>query len=438
MSKVGRNDLCPCGSGKKYKKCCLDKEKSAVESILRLVTTEDAAAQVAVTGEIRQEQPAPEAAVSAAGGKLTLPKLKKMVARELNWEHPAHEQLALELIESMRDRYDRELILEALVLWNGFSRQTKPAVKKTGSFCAAIEYLLSEEYGFMLSQAELADKYEITTATISRKVKEIYNYVEEYGMAGEADELIALNGPGTPKEKAQALLGKAMEANSAKRRIQLAEKALEIYPDSPEAYLILAEESENEQDARELLKAGIAAGRRELGELYFTKNKGDFWGLYETRPYIRICQSYAESCWFGGNAEEAAEMLEHILELTQDDNTGARYLLTAVYLYSNQLKEAERIIKDYGEEDAAAAFAYDRMVLEFKKNGITSQLKMLYRVARGVNKHVPDYLLGVKRLPHNLPDFVGMGDSNEAIEYVIMHSRLWAGVPDLLKWMLKQ
>jgi len=23
--KIGRNDPCPCGSGKKYKKCCLDK-----------------------------------------------------------------------------------------------------------------------------------------------------------------------------------------------------------------------------------------------------------------------------------------------------------------------------------------------------------------------------------------------------------------------------
>ena len=23
MTKVGRNDSCPCGSGKKYKKCCL-------------------------------------------------------------------------------------------------------------------------------------------------------------------------------------------------------------------------------------------------------------------------------------------------------------------------------------------------------------------------------------------------------------------------------
>lgn len=25
--KVGRNDLCPCGSGKKYKKCCMNKDQ---------------------------------------------------------------------------------------------------------------------------------------------------------------------------------------------------------------------------------------------------------------------------------------------------------------------------------------------------------------------------------------------------------------------------
>lgn len=438
LSKVGRNDLCPCGSGKKYKKCCLNKESSAVESILRLVTTEEAAAAQELTAIRPEMEQAVQETLIQPEGKLTLTKLKKMVAREMKWEHPAHEQLALQLIESMRNQYERELIFEALVLWNGYSRQTRPAVKKTGSFCAAIEYLLSEEYGFNVSQAELADKYEVTAATISRKVKEILNYIEDYGMGGEADELAMLNGPGTPKDKAQALLYMAMEASSSKRRIQLAETALEMYPDSSDAYLILAEESDNEQEARAYLKAGIAAGERELGELFFEKNKGDFWGLHETRPYIRICKSYAESCWFGGNAKEAAQILEHILELNTEDNTGARYLLAAVYLYSNQLKQAEQVLEKYGKDDAAAAFAYDRIILEYKKNGITSQLKMLYRVARGVNKHVPDYLLGVKRLPHNLPDFVGMGDSNEAIEYVIMHSRLWASVPDLLKWMLKQ
>jgi len=28
MSKVGRNQPCPCGSGKKYKRCCLDKDQA--------------------------------------------------------------------------------------------------------------------------------------------------------------------------------------------------------------------------------------------------------------------------------------------------------------------------------------------------------------------------------------------------------------------------
>jgi hypothetical protein len=26
MAQIGRNDPCPCGSGKKYKKCCLDRK----------------------------------------------------------------------------------------------------------------------------------------------------------------------------------------------------------------------------------------------------------------------------------------------------------------------------------------------------------------------------------------------------------------------------
>lgn len=278
----------------------------------------------------------------------------------------------------MRESYDRELIWEALVLWNGYSRKTKPAVKKMGSFCAAIEFILSEEYGFSLTQADLATKHEVTTPTISRKVKEMLNYIEEYGMGGAEEELLLLNISGSPKDQEQALLQKAMQTNSSNRRIQLAEAALEVYPDSPDAYLILAEEAENEADARAFLKAGMDAGERELG--LFRWEQGHFWDLHETRPYIRICKSYADSCWFSGNAEEAQKVLEHILELNPEDNTGARYLLTAAYLYTNKLKKTEKVLEKFGN-DAAATVAYDRMVLEYKKNGITSQLKMLYRVA---------------------------------------------------------
>jgi len=33
MGKVGRNDPCPCGSGKKYKKCCLEKDEQAARRV---------------------------------------------------------------------------------------------------------------------------------------------------------------------------------------------------------------------------------------------------------------------------------------------------------------------------------------------------------------------------------------------------------------------
>jgi len=31
MAKIGRNDPCPCGSGKKYKRCCLDTQESLAQ-----------------------------------------------------------------------------------------------------------------------------------------------------------------------------------------------------------------------------------------------------------------------------------------------------------------------------------------------------------------------------------------------------------------------
>ncbi len=32
MGKIGRNDLCPCGSGKKYKKCCMANDEAAARA----------------------------------------------------------------------------------------------------------------------------------------------------------------------------------------------------------------------------------------------------------------------------------------------------------------------------------------------------------------------------------------------------------------------
>ncbi len=44
MNKIGRNDPCPCGSGKKYKRCCLAKDQQVESAAL-------AAAQAAAAAE---------------------------------------------------------------------------------------------------------------------------------------------------------------------------------------------------------------------------------------------------------------------------------------------------------------------------------------------------------------------------------------------------
>ena len=49
-AKIGRNDPCPCGSGKKYKRCCLDKEPAPDSSILSQL----GAAQAHILGELGQ------------------------------------------------------------------------------------------------------------------------------------------------------------------------------------------------------------------------------------------------------------------------------------------------------------------------------------------------------------------------------------------------
>ena len=47
MKKVGRNSPCPCGSGKKYKRCCLDKEKK-IDLNITPVTKTDKLSNIAI------------------------------------------------------------------------------------------------------------------------------------------------------------------------------------------------------------------------------------------------------------------------------------------------------------------------------------------------------------------------------------------------------
>jgi uncharacterized protein len=66
--KIGRNDPCPCGSGKKYKNCCLQKQQPKGSLLGRRKFT----AKVLSAGGINKPQPQESAQVKAAVDYATL------------------------------------------------------------------------------------------------------------------------------------------------------------------------------------------------------------------------------------------------------------------------------------------------------------------------------------------------------------------------------
>lgn len=57
--KTGRNDSCPCGSGKKYKKCCLPADQARESEALRVRAeeTDRPAPALSLLAKARLDQP---------------------------------------------------------------------------------------------------------------------------------------------------------------------------------------------------------------------------------------------------------------------------------------------------------------------------------------------------------------------------------------------
>ncbi|MFZ2464505.1 MAG: SEC-C metal-binding domain-containing protein [Caldibacillus thermoamylovorans] len=237
------------------------------------------------------------------------------------------------------------------------------------------------------------------------------------------------------KEKAQELLYDAYESTGNKR-IELAKKALKLYPNSPDAYNILAELELNVVKEEKLLLKAIEVGEKELGKKFIEENKGYLWGIVSTRPYMRAKYNYAVFLHETDRLAEAIRQYEELLQLDLNDNQGVRYELFIAYVESGLFKKAEALLKKYNETTTANG-AYNLVLIELLQNGVTNKAKQLLKKAKQQNPYVPDYLLGKKDIPMYLPSHYQLGSESEAIIYADNHWTLWAGNPKLLDFLKK-
>ena len=239
------------------------------------------------------------------------------------------------------------------------------------------------------------------------------------------------------RDSAQELAWQAMEhmGSDEKRAAQLCRQALKLYPDCVDAIRMLADmESQWQRDFVIGIRKAIEAGRRDLGEECFREHKGHFWGLTETRPFMRALGALAEALasneYYLG---EAIAIHEEMLDLNPNDNQGVRYGLLGCYLEKKRYHEAQRLLDRYPDE-WSAFFLWGKVLLLFATRG-EREASTALRDARKENRHVERYFFPRKQRPNVQLEFYSAGDETEAIACARTLHVAWKAHSPARKWL---
>jgi tetratricopeptide (TPR) repeat protein len=236
------------------------------------------------------------------------------------------------------------------------------------------------------------------------------------------------------KDQAQQIAFDAMDAPSAAQARKLAKRALKLDPDCVDALLVITDlDAHTARERIEGLQRAVAAGERSLGEKFVRENKGHFWRLIETRPWMRALEQLATDLVAAGMRADAIRVYEKMLELNPNDNQGARDPLLGLYLAVGDLAGAGKLLQSY-DEDGSANFAWGRVLGRFLAGDRTGADQALID-ALAANRFVALYMTERLPLPKGLPEMYEMGSAEEAVLCVVNLRAAWDAHRDAVFWL---
>jgi len=242
------------------------------------------------------------------------------------------------------------------------------------------------------------------------------------------------NKPSTNKEKAQDLVYEAYDLTPAIAKKKI-EKALQLDPDCIEAYEYLGDTEESIQKADAFYEKGIEIGRRLFCGEKYNEYKGYFWGIVETRPFMRCLRDHAEILYLLGKKKECVEIFEEMIEFNPNDNQGVRDQLMLYLIELNEDSKYEKYFKMFKNEDKAFSL-FNYALYTFKKEGDTLKSKKQLQKALKQNKYVAKKILSAISIVE-LAEYYGIGDENEADYYVSYAQPIWWETKGAIDWLRK-
>ncbi len=282
-------------------------------------------------------------------------------------------------------------------------------------------------------------------------MKELEKYLSAH--AGEADidtltgrfmmeynARIAAGNHQSAPSTADDYLEMAGRESSQKKRMEYTKKALELEPDNLDAGLaMVALTSTHPHELLDELSRLLEKGEAlmEKGG-FFREDMGHFWGVLETRPYMRVMSEYVSTLIVCGMMKKAMELCERMLELSTNDNLGMRYQLMHLYAFFEMEEAALQLHEKY--EEADALLNMPTAVLYYKQGRYDQALTYLKAIT-AKNKDAKKFIGEASR--NGLKGFMGQNDSqfgyrpftaDELIQEVNEFPYLFETVPFFFKW----
>lgn len=260
----------------------------------------------------------------------------------------------------------------------------------------------------------------------------IQKFTAKYNM-GLLDDI-----PNTPKDDAYELLDKAYEANTKSKAKKYAKKALEVCPDLFDAKLFLIDMEDNFSKKETMLNEALKEEKEKLtDEDFFEKDCiGHFYGIFETRPYIRGLYSKAMLQTHMGKMKLAIKTSEEIIRLNESDNTGTRYMLMALYAYLEDEKNLLKLYKKYDEE-YSLEMIIPLMVYYYKQDDIKNAKRYL-KIVEELNPNFIKFYTGKMEEDDDfIKGYYRSGSPSEVISYFNNYGFLLLAVPTLKDFIEK-
>ncbi|MBF7092367.1 hypothetical protein IUY40_12555 [Flavobacterium sp. ALJ2] len=238
----------------------------------------------------------------------------------------------------------------------------------------------------------------------------------------------------TSQEQAQNLVYEAYDLPTAKAK-QNIKKALKLDSNCIEAYEFLGSIEDVEEIAILFYEKGIRIGRENFKGKFLEKNKGKFWYIHETRPFMRCLKHYSDCLYLMGQAKDAAAVLEEIIGLNENDNQGVRDQLLLYLILLEENEKFEKYTKMFKDDDTTFSL-FNRALFTFKTEGETDNTNKQLQKAIKQNKFVVAKLLSKKPII-NSSDYYSWGSEDEADYYAEFAKNIWENTNKASLWLKK-